>query len=91
MIGTRVYPNAGGWLDPSSIASPGAYGRVTSPECQGRPASHWQVTAPNGNRCRLDPDIHSVFEHEDGTITVSPSIVFPFGGYHGFLQHGVWS
>ena len=43
---------------------------------------------------------HQVAEHEDGTITVSPSIMVPklqpFGGsnngetIHGFLERGVW-
>lgn len=36
---------------------------------------------------------HSFAEHDDGTITVSPSIlaVRPDGnGWHGYLEHGVW-
>lgn len=41
---------------------------------------------------------HKVTEHEDGTITVSPSILVssPWAGnpyvehYHGFLERGVW-
>lgn len=42
---------------------------------------------------------HSVVEHEDGTISVSPSIFIggTFGSenkaielFHGFLEHGVW-
>lgn len=38
---------------------------------------------------------HEVVEHEDGTITVSPSILMHggeggFGAYHGFLKAGVW-
>ena len=32
---------------------------------------------------------HSVVEHDDGTISVSPSIMFA-GVYHGFLERGVW-
>lgn len=31
---------------------------------------------------------HEVFEHNDGTITVSPSIVG--FGIHGYLEHGEW-
>lgn len=42
---------------------------------------------------------HEVVEHEDGTITVSPSILieYPWGPkqvkitWHGFLKRGVWS
>lgn len=35
---------------------------------------------------------HRVTEHEDGTITVSPSILCRGGGqeYHGWLEHGEW-
>lgn len=40
---------------------------------------------------------HSVVEHADGTITVSPSILMgmagddsDFGKWHGFLEAGVW-
>lgn len=44
----------------------------------------------------LDPEgkvgaivTHTVTEHEDGSITCSPSLVMP-GGWHGFLERGVW-
>lgn len=37
---------------------------------------------------------HKVVEHEDGTITVTPSILLEptatLKGWHGFLEHGVW-
>jgi len=33
---------------------------------------------------------HQVTEHEDGTITVSPSIHLP-DIFHGYLRRGVWS
>lgn len=41
---------------------------------------------------------HEVTEHEDGTITVSPSILIDAHerhdgscpGWHGFLERGVW-
>lgn len=40
---------------------------------------------------------HDITEHEDGTITVSPSILVSGGSgpvmkelYHGFLEHGIW-
>ena len=42
--------------------------------------------------------LHEVVEHEDGSITVSPSILIrttengkPKEVYHGFLKHGVWT
>jgi len=35
---------------------------------------------------------HTVVEHEDGTITVSPSILISNhkGSWHGYLERGVW-
>lgn len=35
---------------------------------------------------------HDVTEHDDGTITVSPSILITDGEttWHGFLERGVW-
>jgi Family of unknown function (DUF6527) len=52
----------------------------------------WVVT-PNGNGpARLDG--WDLTEHEDGTITVSPSILAHESGnqpyWHGFLERGVW-
>lgn len=35
---------------------------------------------------------HTVVEHEDGTITVSPSIEIKshLGTWHGYLERGIW-
>jgi hypothetical protein len=36
---------------------------------------------------------HTVIEHEDGAITVSPSILVNRGAgrsWHGFLERGIW-
>jgi hypothetical protein len=37
---------------------------------------------------------HQVTEHQDGTITVSPSILVSGGGepgnWHGYLEDGIW-
>lgn len=36
---------------------------------------------------------HTITEHEDGTITASPSILMEHGqggGWHGYLEHGEW-
>ena len=52
----------------------------------------WWCRAPVGYVSELEN--HEVIEHEDGTITVSPSIVVTNGdGYelwHGYLECGVW-
>lgn len=41
----------------------------------------------------LNPELHSVTEHEDGTITVSPSIDLSQRDptfWHGWLERGVF-
>lgn len=51
----------------------------------------WYVRAPNGDVATLR-EHHKIGEHDDGTISVSPSIMFPHGGeWHGFLVRGEWS
>lgn len=69
------------------ILSPGEYGldaRTTPP--------HWRACSPNGHGANLSH--HDIVEHEDGTITVSPSIGVGNDEvqflYHGFLERGVW-
>lgn len=55
------------------------------------PAGDWYACTPNGMLGNLGG--HEVTEHEDGTITVSPSILVTGGReerYHGYLRAGVW-
>lgn len=53
----------------------------------------WRGAAPNGLLVNLKA--HEVEEHEDGTISVKPSILVSLGEdgltWHGFLKRGVWS
>lgn len=72
--GRRVYPNEDGHL----ILSAGDYGREDG---------LWLLRPPRGSAGTLDG--HTVEEHVDGTITVSPSIHLP-GVWHGYLERGVW-
>lgn len=62
---------------------PGDYGFV---------GGNWFCCVPDGRLGNLSN--HQVIEHEDGTITVSPSILVWAGGkdgqWHGYLEHGVW-
>jgi len=71
---------------------PGDYGKIEAPEPFG---TFWMVKCPDGEVCRVGGGVgevnHTVEEHEDGTITVSPSIVSPRGNYHGFLVRGEWT
>jgi hypothetical protein len=49
------------------------------------------MARPPGNHMG-DLSEHEVTEHEDGTITVSPSILINDGRdeWHGFIERGVW-
>lgn len=90
IIGRRVMPSPDGWL--KDLTQPGDYGRITKPVGSPR-MMWWQVIAPDGTQGTLNPSVHSVTEHEDGTITVSPSIDFSQrkpGLWHGWLERGRW-
>ena len=86
--GIRVMPNDQGWLEPVEINKPARYGRVTNERGQSGRVGWWQVTSPTGSMGCLNPELHKVSEHEDGTITVEPSIVF--SDWHGWLRRGVF-
>ena len=66
---------------------PGDYGRT--------PKGEWWVAVPFGQVAGGAFIDHQVTEHDDGTITVDPSIlVYPssgFEGFHGWLRQGVWT
>ena len=61
------------------------------PEDYGLFRGLWYCCCPDGSHGNLSA--HEVTEHEDGTITVSPSILV-FNGYeeayHGWLEAGEW-
>jgi hypothetical protein len=96
VIGRRVKTNAAGWID--QPLEPGEYFKAANPVSDGSRAGSWYGKTPNGHVCNLGG--HSVIEHDDGTISVSPSIRVWIGGYssghpeqtlwHGYLEHGVW-
>ena len=84
------------------MLQPGEYSYFPAP--QGEPGNswwpgkpYWYGKTPNGHEaCLLN---HEITIHEDGTITVSPSILVSTsydGGktmvnlWHGYLEHGVW-
>lgn len=69
----------------SQILAPGEYAKS--------PDGVWRCATPNGHAGNLG--LHDVIEHEDGTITVSPSIqvlTVPDNVelWHGYLERGVW-
>jgi hypothetical protein len=73
------------------VMAAGAFGRTENGE--------WEACTPNGRRGLLSAH-HTVTEHADGTITVTPSIqVDPLlradgqawrAGWHGWLERGIW-
>ena len=73
--------------DGEPVSEPGDYGRDEY--------GAWQGMTPNGRIGSLAG--HDVIEHEDGTITVSPSILvhpdqggWERKGWHGYLERGIW-
>jgi hypothetical protein len=59
------------------------------------PNGDWAIYSPGGTFGTISPTVHTIVEHEDGTITVSPSILFKHGrkkteGWHGYLEKGIW-
>lgn len=106
MIGRRIQPDENGY--PPKLEA-GDYVRVAPLRAgDGREFTddekskwwnqpYWMCCSPNGHAGTLSA--HTVVEHEDGTITVSPSILIRTsqdGGqtmidlWHGYLEHGVW-
>jgi len=93
MQGKRVelVPQEGGFQS----LNPGEYGKWTN--------GTWYGCTPNDEGCNLGA--HRIIEHEDGTITVSPSILVTVSIrdpdnsqilldskqlWHGFLEKGIW-
>jgi hypothetical protein len=86
---TRLYPDANGHVD----IVPGTYWQDS--------AGAWWVCTPSGYAGILSA--HDVVEHDDGTISVTPSILTPFGPvksdgvtpnpryWHGYLTNGEWT
>lgn len=80
--GKRIYPNDTGNL---IFSEPGVYGR-------GSDGKWWARPPLPGFSAGILSD-HQITEHEDGTITVSPSILVEGTGgnsWHGYLERGVW-
>ena len=64
--------------------APGEYGKWKD--------GTWYAETPNGYTANLAR--HKVTEHEDGTISVTPSILVSDDKadlWHGYLTQGVWS
>lgn len=79
MQGFRL-PDGTDW---SSKIRPGDYWKFADGE--------WYAETPNGLTANISA--HTIVEHHDGTISVSPSILVNAGSpksWHGFLEKGIW-
>jgi hypothetical protein len=84
MIGKRLMDNLSEKYDFSwALVKPGNYFKLSD--------GSWFVMSPSGESGRVSEPMWKIIEHEDGTITVFPSIFFDSpNGWHGFLERGVW-
>lgn len=84
--GKRIFPNEDGHL----ILAAGDYGK----DLRGV----WMARCPDPEISMGSLESHDVVEHEDGSISVTPSILiqYPYGDqqivkrWHGFLEKGIW-
>lgn len=76
----------------SPRCAPGSYMKVRrpSPTLPDENYFYWYIKDPDGEIGTINMRHHQVVEHENGTITVTPSILAK-DGWHGFLRAGVWS
>lgn len=77
------------FTEDNEIPQPGEYGRHWF-------NGEWMCCAPGNSDMIGGLAKHTVVEHEDGTITVSPSILITYWSgkeyqqWHGYLERGVW-
>lgn len=90
MQGRRIYRDDSDnyWLDRDQIVS-----TDTGPGDYWCYKKAWYGRTPVGSYCNLSG--HTVIEHADETITVTPSILVtaphqPDQNWHGYLEQGVW-
>jgi hypothetical protein len=76
----------------ASGAPSACYAKVPEDDPMYRTGVRWVVNY--GSIGSLRAGVHTVTEHEDGKITVSPSLIMPALGdgmrWHGWLRHGVF-
>lgn len=84
MIGRRRDLTEWSWTEADAPLA-GDYGKY--------PDGKWYSITPDPEALPAGLAKHEVVEHEDGTITVSPSILATHWDgrqWHGYLERGVW-
>jgi hypothetical protein len=78
MKGKRIYPDENGDI----FLAEGEYGK--------HPNGTWFARPPGCHAGNLAN--HDVVEHDDSSISVSPSILIEAYDckWHGYLEHGIW-
>ena len=80
--GRRVYPTR---ESPIPVTEPGDYGQDNT--------GRWWVIPPKPGIAGGVLTLHGIELHEDGTITVTGSILLPGhhgASWHGYLERGEW-
>lgn len=70
----------------NDLLQPGEYGKHST-------NGIWYCCAPTSDDLLGNLSNHQITEHEDGTITVSPSILISHWSgkqWHGYLERGIW-
>lgn len=82
MIGKRFYPDE----EHTFPNNPGEYMKGNG--------GRWELCMPTGIHGAIHDKTWKITEHDDGTITVSPSIMVTCHiekySWHGYLEKGVW-
>lgn len=83
MLGRRRDLTEWSWTEEDRLQA-GDYGTM--------PDGEWYGMTPEDTPKLAGLKNHTVIEHDDGTITVSPSILCRDneGAWHGYLEKGVW-
>lgn len=83
----RFKPDNKGNIKISAMPS-SSYGHPTNKDLP-EFCRRWVVVAPDNSACTIDPEIHHVEEHKDGTISLTPSLVT--SSWHGWLKRGIFT
>lgn len=91
MNGRRVMPETEGHLP---RLEPGDYGYATATRVNAHGPKYWEICTPNGHCAGIHSNAHTITEHGDGTISVTPELHINNGTkdvWVGTLTAGEWT